>query len=287
MATCSHSSQSSNRRMLAVLAHPDDETFGIGGTLAHYAHTGVEVHLVCATRGEAGQAPPDLNGFACIGDMRQEELQRAANILGLTAVHLLGYRDSGMAGSPENHHPQALAVAPLDQVALQVARYIREIGPQVVITFDPIGGYRHPDHIAIHRATVEAFRVAGDSGVVIDNLQPYTPQKLYYSTFSRRFLRGVVRVMSLLRQDPRHFGENKDIDLTALTDVDFPIHASVSIRDALRFKEQAAMHHASQKGDFSGIARLLQHWLARSETFTRAVPADPPLHMEQDLFEGI
>ncbi len=281
------SSKPSNRRLLAVFAHPDDESFGPGGTLALYARRGVDVHLICATRGEVGDAPADLNGFASIGEMREDELRRAASVLGLKAVHFLGYRDSGMPGSPDNHHPQALATASLNEVAQQMAGYIREIRPQVVITFDPIGGYRHPDHIAIHRATVEAFRMAGDPSWDINGLPPYSPQKLYYSTFSRRFLRGVVRLLPLLGQDPHRFGKNKDIDLASLVESDFPIHATISIREVLRLKEQASACHASQGGGFSGPVRWLQGWLGRNDTFMRAIPAAPPPHMERDLFEGI
>ncbi len=113
------------RRLLAVFAHPDDETFGAGGTLALYARRGVEVHLVCATRGEVGEAPPDLKGFPTVGAMRESELRCAAEILGLKGVYFLGYRDSGMPGSPDNTHPQAFAAAPLEETARATARFIR------------------------------------------------------------------------------------------------------------------------------------------------------------------
>ncbi|MBP9675674.1 MAG: PIG-L family deacetylase, partial [Anaerolineaceae bacterium] len=149
--------------LLAVLAHPDDETFGTGGSLAHYAKQGVEVHLVCATRGEVGEVDSELMGeFKSIGELRENELRCAAGYLGLAGVHFLGYRDSGMAGSPDNHHPQALAAADIDKVMADVVHYIRLLKPQVVITFDPIGGYMHPDHIAIHKATDKAFYAAAD-----------------------------------------------------------------------------------------------------------------------------
>ena len=273
------------RRLLAVLAHPDDETFGIGGTLALYARRGVSVSLICATRGELGEAPPDLRGCATVGDMRENELRQAASVLGLEAIHFLGYRDSGMAGSPGNHHSQALAATPVDQVARQVAGHIRLIRPQVVITFDPIGGYGHPDHIAIQRATVEAFRMAGDAGQDINCLPPFSPQKLYYATFSRRFLRAVVKLMRLFRQDPHHFGKNRDIDLTSLVDVDFPVHASIATGEVVRLKEQAAACYVSQGGGGTSRAQKLQRWFDRSETFMRAIPATPPVGLERDLFE--
>ncbi|MCX6037158.1 MAG: PIG-L family deacetylase, partial [Chloroflexi bacterium] len=111
--------------LLAVLAHPDDESFGMGGTLALYASRGVDVHLVCATRGEVGGVAPQLlEGFESIAKLRESELRCAAGVLGLTSVHFLGYRDSGMPGSLDNTHPQALAAQPLDEVAAKVVRYI-------------------------------------------------------------------------------------------------------------------------------------------------------------------
>ena len=111
MSTFENQENNNNKPiLLAVLAHPDDETFGMGGTLALYARRGVNVHLVCATRGEVGEvAPHFLENFQSIGDLREHELRCAAQKLGLSSVDFLDYRDSGMAGSPENEHPQALA----------------------------------------------------------------------------------------------------------------------------------------------------------------------------------
>ena len=275
------------RTLLAVFAHPDDE-LSAGGTLAHYARAGASAHLICATRGEVGEAPPDLKGFASIAEMRSDELQCACNILGLDSVSFLGYRDSGMPGSPDNQHPQALAAQPVDAVARQVAAYIRRLKPQVVITFDPIGGYRHPDHIAIHQATVAAFQIAGNAAQDIEALPPYAPQKLYFTVFSRGFLRAAVRLLRLIGQDPSHFGKNKDVDLTSFVDADFPTHARISIHEVIAQKERATACHSSQLAGMGGIpARLLQRIFAGDETFMRAVPAEAPPHIERDLFEGI
>src|SRR5512137_2723353 len=175
--------------ILSVLAHPDDESFGMGGTLALYATRGAAVHLVCATRGEVGEVDPEhLRDYASIGELRETELRCASGHLGLAGVHFLDYRDSGMPGSPDNQHPQALAAQPLEQVAACVAQYIRKIRPQVVLTFDPIGGYYHPDHVAMHKATVRAFALAGDPSFVVEqngirsSLPSYSPQKMYFHT---------------------------------------------------------------------------------------------------------
>ena len=103
------------KTLVFVGAHPDDETFGIGGTLAKYASDGVNVYYICATRGEAGEVstPELMTGYSSVGDLRWTELKCAAQALGLIDVIYLGYRDSGMAGSEDNNHPQALATAPL------------------------------------------------------------------------------------------------------------------------------------------------------------------------------
>lgn len=281
--------------LLAVLAHPDDESFGPGGTLALYAGRGVAVHLVCATGGEAGTVDPEfLRENPSIADLRLEkELRCAAEALGLARVHALGYRDSGMPGSPDNHHPQALAAQPVGEVAARLAAYIRALRPQVVLTHDPIGEYRHPDHIAVHQAAVRAFRMAGDPAVELGNadLPPFQPKKLYYQVFPKRFLTLAVRLLPLLGQDPRRFGRNRDIDLVDLTRApDFPIHAVIDYRAVAGRKAAAMDCHASQRE--SGPPRgglmgwLFSRW-ANREHFTRAYPSPEPGLREDDLFAGL
>ena len=261
--------------LLAVLAHPDDESFGMGGTLALYAARGVDVHLVCATRGEVGEVAPELmEGFESIAKRRESELRCAAGVLGLAGVHFLGYRDSGMPGSPDNSHPQALAAQPLDEVAAQVVRYIRELKPLVVLTFDPIGGYRHPDHIAIQRATVRAFEQAGNAEFVADSLPAYSPERLYFHTMPNGLLKFAVKFLPMIGKDPHKFGSNGDIDLVPIAEVDFPTHARIDIRPVLKKKEQAGACHASQGGGRmgGGFIRLLMRLFSGTESFMRAVP---------------
>src|SRR5512137_38336 len=119
--------------LLAVLAHPDDESFGMGGTLALYAAHGVDVYLVCATRGEVGTADEaHLEGYSSVADLRESELRCAAGVLDLRGVYFLGYRDSGMPGTEENMHPQAQIQHPVEEVAGKVVKYIRELKPDIV-----------------------------------------------------------------------------------------------------------------------------------------------------------
>lgn len=280
----------SKRTLLAVLAHPDDESFGMGGTLALYAQRGAEVHLVCATRGEAGEMDPEyLEGFGSIAERREHELRCAAETIGLAGVHFLDYRDSGMHGSENNHHPQALAAAPLDEVAGKITHLIRRFCPQVVLTFDPIGGYRHPDHIAVHQATVLAFERAGDPAAYPGDRPPYRPQKLYFHTISRRFLRLAVWLMPLFGKDPRKWGRNGDIDLTSLAIEDFPVHAVVDYKPVIEKKRLASSCHASQGG--IAMQRGLMGWIMRMggsrESFMRAYPPPSPELRERDLFSGL
>jgi len=279
--------------LLAALAHPDDESFGAGGTLALYAQRGVQVHLVCATRGEAGQVSAEcLQGFDSVADLRVSELRCAAGILGLAGVHFLDYRDSGMSGSSDNQHPRALAAAPVEEVALRMVHFIRLLHPQVIITNDPIGGYKHPDHIAIHKATTKAFHLAGDPAFVdVDGLPPYQPQKLYYQVFSKRALRLAVKILPLLGRDPRHFGRNGDIDIQALVEEgNFPIHARIDFRPVVEKREAAAACHASQL-DGGPPRRGLLGWIWRLfgdvEQYMRAYPPPEPGLREKDLFAGV
>jgi len=263
------------KTLLAVLAHPDDESFGMGGTLALYASRGVDVHLVCATRGEVGEVAPELlEGFESIANLRESELRCAAGILGLAGVHFLDYRDSGMPGSPDNTHPQALAAQPLDEVAGNVVCYIRDLKPQVVLTFDPIGGYRHPDHIAIQRATVRAFEQSGNPDFAPESLPVYVPQRLYFHKMPNGLLKFAVKFLPLIGKDPHKFGSNGDIDLVPIAEVDFPTNARIDIRSVLKKKEAAGACHASQGGGRmgGGIINLLMRLFSGTESFMRLSP---------------
>ncbi|MBT3338919.1 MAG: GlcNAc-PI de-N-acetylase [Anaerolineae bacterium] len=273
--------------ILSVLAHPDDESFGMGGTLALYAERGADVHLICATRGEVGEMDEKyMQGFQSVADRRESELRCAAGILGLEGVHFLDYRDSGMPGSPDNEHPRALFAQPVEKVAEEVVAYIRKLKPDVVLTFDPIGGYRHPDHIAIHKATVLAFEHADDTNFASGSGEPYKPRKLYFHTFSRAFLRVSVRLMRLFGNDPSKFGKNGDIDLASLAAVNFPIHARVNIKSVLKKKEAAGACHASQGGGQmqKGIRGFVSRLFNGKEMYMQAYPpAEGRYKMERDL----
>jgi len=277
--------------ILAVLAHPDDESFGMGGTLALYAHKGYEVHLVCATLGEAGTVDAEyLEKYDSIQDLREAELRCATQSLGVASLHLLGYRDSGMPDTPENEHPNAQINHSVEEVAGKVVKYIREIKPDIVLTFDPIGGYRHPDHIHIQKAATLAFEKADDASFYPEAGLPFKPQALYYHLFPRGFLKWVVRLMPLIGKDPSKWGRNNDIDLKSLVDVEFPTHARIDIREALETKREAGACHASQGGIMMrrGLMGLATRALEKHEDYMRVYPpANGKTRIVSDLFEGI
>lgn len=261
--------------ILSVLAHPDDESFGMGGTLALYAKKGCDVYLVCATRGEVGEVAPDhMQGFNSIAELRESELRCAAGHLGLKGVFFLGYRDSGMPGSPDNQHPDAQVAQPVEEVAGKVVQYIRELQPEVVLTFDPIGGYRHPDHIHIHQATVLAFERAADACFHPEAGSPFQAGRLYFHTFPRWFLKIAVYIMPLFGQNPRKFGRNGDIDMQAIAEVDFPTHVKVDIRSVQEVKAAASACHTSQGGPNMqrGVVGLFTKIFGEHEDFMQAYP---------------
>ena len=281
----------SGKTLLSVLAHPDDETFGMGGTLALYARRGVKVHLICATRGEVGEVDPEyketIRSAACL---RTQELRCAAETLGIEQLHFLNYRDSGMPGSEANNHPKALTAQPVERVAREVAHLIRQIKPDAVLTFDPIGGYRHPDHIAMHKATIKAFEWAADDGFDDpEGLPSFQPERLYFHKIDKTFLKIMVWVLRLIGQDPRRYGRNKDIDLVALTDVDFPTHAKIDYRPVREVRKEAAQCHASQGGgEMNKGFRGFVTWLfgGHHETFMQAYPEpEAGAKVKRDLFD--
>ena len=151
--------------LLWVLAHPDDESFGNAGTMLLAQDAGFSTGLVCATRGEAGQIrDTSLATPETLPAVREQELQRAMRLAHLDVLRMLGCRDSGMAGTPENEDPRALINMPHDELVAHVAAQIRELRPRAVISFGPDGIYGHPDHICIGKATDDAIIVAASEG---------------------------------------------------------------------------------------------------------------------------
>lgn len=285
----------SGHRMLISFAHPDDESFGMGGAIALYAQRGVAISLICSTNGDVGTVDAEfMEGFDTIGELRLHELACAAEMLGIEELITFGYRDSGMMGTPDNEHPDCLWQADPDYVTGRIVREIRRIRPQVVVTFDPFGGYGHPDHIYMHRATTRAFHAAGDPAQYPEHLagglDAYQPAKLYYSAFPRLPLRIMLLLARLHGEDPRHMGKNHDLDLQAALDNTLDTHARINVGAFQAVWDAAAECHASQQNPrkTNSLFDRAQRFVFRHQDFTRAWPEPQPgERLERDLFAGL
>jgi mycothiol S-conjugate amidase len=187
--------------LLTVHAHPDDEASKGAPTVARYANEGVHTVLVCCTGGEEGDLQnPSLreegrpfHGLTpeqerqLVVDMRADELAASAKIIGFDEVVMLGYRDSGMADTEPNNHPDCFHQADIDEATGRLVAIIRRTKAQVIITYgDDQAGYPHPDHLRVHDISVLAFERAGDPEWYPDAGEPFTPSKLYYSVWSKQ-----------------------------------------------------------------------------------------------------
>ena len=169
------------QKIMAIFAHPDDEG-AIGGTLAAYARQGMEVTLVCTTRGEAGEiSDPALATAETLGEVRQRELEAACQILGIEQLYFLDYCDSGMEGTAENGRPTAFMQADPVEVKGKLVGLMRQLEPDIVITFEPFGWYGHPDHIATSRWATEAYALAGNATAYPDKGAAWQPQRLFHA----------------------------------------------------------------------------------------------------------
>jgi N-acetyl-1-D-myo-inositol-2-amino-2-deoxy-alpha-D-glucopyranoside deacetylase len=280
--------------LMAVFAHPDDETFGIGGTLARYgADPDVRVVLVCATRGEAGEiSDPKLATPEHLGEVREQELRCACQTLGVDALFFLGYRDSGMAGTPENKDPRALAMADRDQAVGKIVAHLRRERPQVVVTFDENGGYGHPDHIAIHHLARAAFAAAADPAMYAEQLEaglsPHQAQKLYYTAIPHRFFRAVAAKMAELGVEiPERYRQRVEEGIGL---PDEACTTDIYVQECWDAKLAAMQCHATQLSPDSPFAMLppeIMHELQAWECFQLAqtyVGDDKGAH---DLFAGL
>lgn len=236
--------------LLAVFAHPDDETCA-GGTLARYSAEGVKVSLVSATRGEAGEVgDPPLCSQEDLGAVREQELRQAAAVLGIDDPRFLGYAD----GELDSYDPS--------EVEGKIVKAIRELRPQVVITFGPEGCTAHPDHIAVHKLTTAAFQSAGEAGKYPEHfregLSAHLPQKLYY---------------------------------VALPDQDLPITTTVDVSEYVESKARAVQSHKTQ-------ARVMSDPSPSSQEAVDEQPSNEYFHLaisrlvhreeeETDLFAGL
>ena len=210
------------RVLLGIFPHPDDEAYSAGGTLALAARAGVEVHILCATRGEGGtSSDPTLSTPNAVADARTEELTECCRVLGAQPPHFLDYPDGRLA---EVDLPEAVG---------RIVRVIREVRPQVVITLGADGVYGHPDHVALHKLVMPAFRSAGGGTRFPDDRYgpAYAPDRLLWTAYPRGLFRPQWELMlrsehaAAMRQidpeklgvDPAEFAVQVDISTVAQT----------------------------------------------------------------------
>ncbi|MCS7068686.1 MAG: PIG-L family deacetylase [Meiothermus sp.] len=228
-------------RILAIFAHPDDESFFCAGTLAKLASQGHEVYLVCATRGEQGEIrhpridPALYPKGPARGRLRQAELEAACRILGLRPPLFLDYQDSGYPLEVARANPQGFMHQELHQVENLLLTQIAQIRPRLLIGFDPQGYYGHADHIHLHRATLGAFWRAG-------NRLPDPPA---YLLFPVRLAEQVAKT----RFDPERFGVSAG-----------SLALRVDVRPYAATIRAALLAHASQVGPEEHFAQVLQDW---------------------------
>uniref|UniRef100_A0AAU3GRP6 1D-myo-inositol 2-acetamido-2-deoxy-alpha-D-glucopyranoside deacetylase n=1 Tax=Streptomyces sp. NBC_01401 TaxID=2903854 RepID=A0AAU3GRP6_9ACTN len=288
------------RRLLLVHAHPDDESINNGATMARYAAEGAHVALVTCTLGEEGEViPPALAHLAAdrdggLGDHRVGELTAAMRELGVTDHRFLGgpgrFRDSGMMGTEQNHRSGAFWAADLDEAAGHLVGVIRSLRPQVLITYDPDGGYGHPDHIQAHRVAMRAAGLAADPAYDPEAGAPHTVAKIYWNRVPRSVAdAGFARLRETAPGAFPGIASTDDVpgvvdDAEITTEIDGSAYAAA--------KTAAMRAHATQiavDGPFFALSNDLGQPVLTTEYYelVRGAPGGDGASREHDLFEGV
>lgn len=289
------------KRILAVHAHPDDETTGNGWTFPKYAEQGAHITLVTCNLGEEGEVvAPGLELLSSqhadqLGGYRIWELRAACAALGVTEHHFLGgpgrYRDSGMMGEPTNDNPKCLWQADLDEASSHLVRIIRDGRPQVLLTYNEFGGYGHPDHIQAHRVAMRGAELAADPTYAPEMGEAWDIPKIYWGAVPRS---AIARGLELLKE----MGQNDLFGITDAKDAPFAVDDElVTTRicggDYADQRRLALLSHATQVSldhpfyaffDSLGPEAQCDHYqLAKGPLGER----DPETGLETDLFGGL
>ena len=269
----------SNRRVLAIYGHPDDEG-QVTGTLSRFINEGNEVTLLCATRGEVGEISDEsLATPGTLGYVRELELRAAMAQIGLFDVRLLPFRDSGMDGTPENDDPRSLHQAPADTVVGEILKVMRDVRPHLVFTWDPTGGYGHPDHVAVHKHVVSAFDLCSDANAFPESGPAWTPHNLYWGARTmKRFASIWLEMEKRGLLDEPIADDRRERFEKAMTDPDPIVSVIADVRQFVEQKRAAAGMHKSQFGESSMFARIPEDMLEQfygEERFFQARPEWP------------
>ncbi|KRV47061.1 N-acetyl-1-D-myo-inositol-2-amino-2-deoxy-alpha-D-glucopyranoside deacetylase [Wenjunlia vitaminophila] len=291
-----------DRRLLLVHAHPDDESIGNGATMARYVAEGAHVTLVTCTLGEEGEIiPPELAHLAAdredrLGQHRIGELAAAMRELGVVDHRFLGgagrYRDSGMMGTPQNERPDCLWRTPVDDAAPHLVAVIREVRPQVLVTYDPNGGYGHPDHIRAHQIAMRAVDLSEDAAFRPDLGQPHSVAKVYWNCLPRSFVETALERLRAAHKPVPFPGIASVDDVPGLV-ADDVVSAAVDGSPYADRKAAAMRAHATQiavDGPFFALSNDLGQPLPAREFYrlVRGTPGEPGTSgREEDLFAGL
>jgi N-acetyl-1-D-myo-inositol-2-amino-2-deoxy-alpha-D-glucopyranoside deacetylase len=298
-----------NKHLLSVHAHPDDESIGNGATMARYVAEGVGVTLVTCTGGEMGEIlVPEMEHMAAdkddtLADQRKIELDNAMKALGVTDHRYLGgfkrYRDSGMKWHPDGHavpaddvHENAFWNADLTEAASHLVEIIREVRPQVMLTYDEFGGYGHPDHIQAHRVATYAAALAAVPSYRRDLGQAHDIAKIYWGAMSANRVRQGLRDLRAAGDTTSFEGMDPD-NLPAFMVEDDAIAAKVEADDYAAAKTEALKAHRTQiavDGPFFALSNNQGNEIWGTE-FYRLAKGTPgptgPDGLETDLFAGL
>ncbi len=279
-------------RLMSVHAHADDESITMGGLLAVSHDRGIRIANVCCTDGKlASIVAPDMPEETTrprLAEIRQQELRAACAILGVDEVHFLGYGDSGMWGADTNQLPDAFWKADINEAVGRMVAHIRRFRPHVVVTYDGIGGYGHPDHIQTHRVTLLAVEAAHMKALYAEAGEPWRVQKTYYTSIPLSFLRKYADMAKEAGMEPP-FGVENPEDLPFVTPDEW-ITTVVDVREGIRRKRQAMIAHKSQIGPDWPMLTVsedvsIEHF--GNEAFQLVISHVPVTLPETDLFAGV
>jgi N-acetyl-1-D-myo-inositol-2-amino-2-deoxy-alpha-D-glucopyranoside deacetylase len=274
-----------DRSVVFVHAHPDDEALSTGGTIARYAAEGVHVCLVTCTNGEMGEIAevPDLGSVdevrPRLGEIRADELAEACDRLGKVDLRMLGYHDSGMEGTPANDDPIAFVNQEIGEPVAKLVDVLLELRPQALVTYNEYGGYGHPDHIRAHEVALRAVDVASEVHRV---------PKLYYTAFPRSLMRAGQQMWRDFGFEGEFFSDD---DVERIGTPDEQIDAVIDVAAFVDHKFAALEAHRTQLGTiepFLAIPKDIRAMAMGAEHYVLARTSLPrPGHVESDLFEGV
>jgi N-acetyl-1-D-myo-inositol-2-amino-2-deoxy-alpha-D-glucopyranoside deacetylase len=297
-------------RLLLVHAHPDDESIGQGATMARYVAEGRGVTLVTCTAGEMGEIlVPELEHLAAdrddgLGEHRRGELEAAMKALGVTDHRFLGgfgtYRDSGMKWHEDGHavaaddvHANAFWHADLTEAADHLVAVIREVRPQVMVTYDQFGGYGHPDHIQAHRVAMYGSMLAAVPSYRRELGEAWDVAKIYWGAMSESRMRAGLRALREAGDTTSFEGMDPDGDLPYFAIKDEDLSAAVDASEYVDQKMDALRAHASQistDGPFFALSNNLGNVAWGTEFYRLAKGRLGPVGdngLEDDLFAGV